>query len=74
MRDAEYFNTQKTLKIKANDGKHQANYSLTIVPLSKGNVIPIKINKEEDASKFINDLNDKLNADETYSIRYECIM
>ena len=72
MRDAEFF--QKQLKIKADDGKHQADYTLTIVPLSKGNVIPIKINKEEDASKFINDLNDKLNADETYSIRYECII
>ena len=74
MRDVEYFSQQKKLKIKADDGKHQADYSLTIVPLSKGNVIPIKINKQEDASKFINDLNDKLNADETYSIRYECII
>ena len=35
---------------------------------------PNKINKQEDASKFIKDLNDKLNADETYSIRYEYIM
>ena len=70
MRDAEYFNTQKTIKIKANDSKHQTEYSLTIVPLSKENVIPIKINKEEDASKFIIDLNDNLNDNRTYSIRY----
>ena len=71
MRDAEYFNTQKTLIIKANDGKHEANYSLTIVPLSKGYVIPIRINKTVDASKFVYQLNNNLNANETYSVRYE---
>ena len=74
MKDAEYFNTQKELKIKANDGKHQANYNLTIVPLSKGNIIPLKINKEKDASKFVHDLNENLNDNGTYSIRYECII
>ena len=75
MRDVEYSNFfQKKLKIKADDGKHQADYSLTIVPLSKGNVIPIRINKTVDASKFVYQLNNDLNANETYSIRYECIM
>ena len=72
MRDAEYFSQQKQLKIKADDGNHQADYSLTIVPLSKGNVIPIRINKTVDASKFVYQLNNDLNANETYSIRYEC--
>ena len=70
MRDAEYFSQQKQLRIKADDGKHEADYSLTIVPLSKGNVIPIRINKTVDASKFVYQLNDHLNANETYSIRY----
>ena len=72
MRDVEYFSQQKKLKIKADDGKHQADYTLTIVPLSKGYVIPIRINKTVDASKFVYQLNNDLNANETYSIRYEC--